>query len=411
MLDVYTSGKVERISPEAPVPVLKVSSTQHLPGGAGNVALNLKHLGSQVSILGRIGDDEAGNQLINIFEKSAIDTSLCIKDAKYVTPIKNRLIAGSQQIIRLDQERAEELKETHLLEIQEALESKISTFQVIAISDYGKGMITSGLMKVLIPLAKRFNIPVIVDPKGVDFSKYAGATMIKPNLKEAYEAAHLPASSSLKVVAQEILRNVETKYLMITRSEEGISLFESSGQHYHAPVEVKEVVDVTGAGDTVLAMASLGLAYQVPYNELLELCNVAAGIAVEKLGCANIALKDVAGRLLMKKNHSILKHQKDLATLNLMLHHSSTVKVIIEDPNELTMLFVKELSKLKKQAKEDFLLLCLQFPCEDYETLELLSHLADFILQFDSKTMQEIQTSRSFVWKSQTLTEKELQHV
>ena len=411
MLDVYTSGKVQRISPEAPVPVLRVSSQRHLPGGAGNVALNFKQLGARVSILGRFGADEAGEMLLKSFKENEIDTSLCFQDEEFTTPIKNRLIAGSQQMIRLDQEKTDFLCDDKISPLEKKLASKISEFHVIAISDYGKGMITSEFTQRIIRLAKRYQIPVIVDPKGVDFSKYAGATMIKPNLKEAYEAAHLPLTSELDAVADVIMGQVQMEYLMITRSENGISLFDSKQTHYHASVEVKEVVDVTGAGDTVLAMASLGLAYRIPMKELLELCNIAAGIAVEKLGCAKISLKDVAQRLLTKKDHSFLNHSKDLAMLNLMLHHSSIMKVFVHDPAELTFAFVKELSKLKKNAKEDFVLLCLQFECKDRETLELLSNLVDFILQLDLESIQEIHSSRSFVWKAQKMDQQELLEV
>ena len=295
MLDTYTTGHVSRISPEAPVPVLHVENIEHLPGGAGNVALNLISLGASVRLLGRIGSDLEGKQLATFLTDEGIDTKLLFVERNYHTPLKSRLIGSGQQIVRLDRETISPLSETLEEEVIRSLD--LTGVDIIAISDYGKGFLTNTLLEKLIALAKKADIPVVVDPKGDDFSKYRGATLIKPNLKEAIQASTLPQNAPLDRIGANLLEVSSANMIMITRSQDGISLFQD-GDRLDSPVKAREILDVTGAGDTVLATITIALASDVALPDALTLCNLAAGIAIEHVGCKRVALSDLAARLL-----------------------------------------------------------------------------------------------------------------
>src|SRR5271170_7527422 len=191
MLDTYTTGKINRISPEAPVSVLHVQKEESRPGGAGNVALNLLSLGAKVYTVGRIGNDYAGDELKDALEKEGIDIEHLIFQKGYKTPVKNRLIADAQQVLRVDFETVTSLPEQLEEWIIERLSPLIDKVQIVAISDYGKGFLSRNLLQQVIQISNSKGIPVIVDPKGDDFSKYAGATVIKPNLQEVYIASKM----------------------------------------------------------------------------------------------------------------------------------------------------------------------------------------------------------------------------
>lgn len=298
MLDAYTSGKVKRISPEAPVSVLHVQKEENRPGGAGNVVLNLVALGAKVVAVGRIGRDFAGETLYEALESEGVDVKQLLVQKGFRTPVKNRLIAESQQILRVDSETvmpiSEELEQT----IADSIPSLLNGIEIVAISDYGKGFLSRYLLSLLIKKAREKKIPVIVDPKGNDFSRYEGATVIKPNLSEAYEAANISPDLPLQEAAMAILQNNYSDMLLITRSEAGISLFYKNGEQFDFPVRSKEVKDVTGAGDTVLAILSLALGNRLDIQYAAQIANVGAGIAIERLGCARIHLSELAERLL-----------------------------------------------------------------------------------------------------------------
>jgi len=212
--------------------------------------------------------------------------------------VKKRIIADNQQIVRVDRETIEALPEQLEQSIIDSLPQIFSGAKALAISDYGKGLLSNELLRALIERAREMGIPVIADPKGTDFSKYAGVTILKPNLLEVYAAAGLDFNTPLKAVADKVLKTCESEILMVTRSEEGISLFFSDGDEDHFPVNVKEVKDVTGAGDTVLAILSHALANGLTASEASQLANLAAGIAIEKLGCVRVTLSELAMRLL-----------------------------------------------------------------------------------------------------------------
>jgi len=346
LLDSYTIGKTRRISPEAPVAVLEVEREEHLPGGAGNVVLNLLSLGATVVPLGRIGKDKAGELLSQIFKNEGISTESLVYQAGYPTPIKNRIIAENQQIVRIDHEQILALPELLEQEIIDRLPDLLADVKVIAISDYGKGFLSPTLLKAILKEAKQKAIPVITDPKGSDFSKYAHTTILKPNLKEAYAAADLPLSASLEEVAKRVLQSTHAEVLMITRSEKGISLFYPTGECEDFPVAVKEVKDVTGAGDTVLAVLSHGLASGISLSETVQLANIAAGMAIERVGCARISLSELAERLLEMDTHNKVFDEEHLFALQEVLRHKPFVLIGLSEKTGLTTPFFQALSQL-----------------------------------------------------------------
>ena len=225
MLDTYTTGKVRRISPEAPVPILHVQSSHDLPGGAGNVVLNLKALGASVIAVGRVGEDKEGLRLKDLLGKEGVDISGIFTQEGISTPLKNRLIADAQQLIRVDQECISSLSSGVESQVIEYITSVISQVEVIAISDYAKGFLSKTLLRYVIDLAKEKGIPTIVDPKGNDFTKYWGATLIKPNLQEAVAASKLSSDADLDAVGSSLFEQTGSEIIMVTRSEKGISLF------------------------------------------------------------------------------------------------------------------------------------------------------------------------------------------
>lgn len=298
MLDTYTIGKARRISPEAPVAVVNVLSEQQRAGGAGNVVLNLLSMGVSVVPIGRIGDDAASKLLSEIFVSEGLSTEGLFVQQGYQTPVKNRIIAENQQIVRIDHENTSTLCPVVERRVIDTLPKLFEGVEVIAISDYAKGFLSRSLLAAVIDYAQKNKLTVIADPKGLDFSKYNGATIIKPNLSEVYAAANLLPEAPLEEAAARVLQIADASVLMVTRSEEGISIFYRDGKREDFPAHVHEVKDVTGAGDTVLAMLACALASGLTPEEAALLCNVAAGIAIERLGCARISLSDLAGKML-----------------------------------------------------------------------------------------------------------------
>lgn len=285
MLDRYWHGKTNRISPEAPVPVVQVVNREDRPGGAGNVALNIAALGAAASLVGVVGQDEAGQELSSRLKAAGV---LCdfAQSAEAPTITKLRVVAQHQQLIRLDFEQGFE---------QEAVDSLtgranelLSQAQVLVLSDYNKGALAN--CQALIKLAKNHGVPVIVDPKGNDFSKYRGATLITPNLNE-FETIVGACNSEeeLSTRGLKLLRELELGALLITRGEHGMTLLRSDFPALHLPARAREVFDVTGAGDTVIATLASAVAAGHDLAEATALANLAASLAVAKLGTAAIS--------------------------------------------------------------------------------------------------------------------------
>lgn len=380
LLDTYTIGKARRISPEAPVAVVQVQKEESLPGGAGNTALNLISLGAQVVLAGRCGRDWAGDFLKKSLDAEGILTDWIVIQEQYRTPIKNRIIAENQQIVRVDHEQTISLSESLEQYLIESLPELVQDAKVIAFSDYGKGFLTPALLQAVIQYANQKGIIVITDPKGNDFSKYDGTTIIKPNQGEAYAAANLPANASLDLVAQRIMQNTKAQKLMITRSEAGIALFESTGQRQDFPVHAKEVKDVTGAGDTVLAMLAHALANGLTYEEAAELCNVAAGIAIEHFGCARVSLSDLAQRLLDKNISHKIFDPDHMFVLQEVLRSKRFTMMVIPELSDLTQSLFQAMKQLAASNQTLLIYIADLDPCDT--SIEMIASLKEvnFIL-------------------------------
>ncbi|HEY2811080.1 MAG TPA: PfkB family carbohydrate kinase [Rhabdochlamydiaceae bacterium] len=382
MRDVYTKGKIHRISPEAPVSVLHVQNEESRPGGAGNVCLNLVSLGAAVIAVGRIGSDLAGNELKEALEKEHVDTAhlFCQKD--YKTPVKNRLIADAQQILRVDFETVTDIPESLEQYVIACLPPLIEQVQIVAVSDYGKGFLSRTLLKEIISISRSKGIPVIVDPKGEDFIKYSGASVIKPNLQEVYAAAKLTRDVPLEKVADIILATADVDMLLVTRSEAGMSLFHKNGQFFDFPVRSKEVKDVTGAGDTVLAMISLALANNLDIKYGAQLANIAAGMAIERLGCARILLSEMAERLLQYDVENKIFDEEHLFALQQVLQGKRYNVLGIDSTAGMSTGLFRSLRKLSPSDSEKKLIVYIRDTDPDEEFVLLLSSLSevDFIV-------------------------------
>lgn len=380
LLDTYTIGRARRISPEAPVAIVHVQEENSRPGGAGNVALNLISLGLEVVAVGRIGQDWAGDQLKQTLQQQGVNVEALITQIPYRTPVKNRVIAENQQIIRIDYEQALPLPEQLEQQVIEMLPSLLQGIKVIAISDYGKGFLSPTLLQALIAQAKECKIPIIADPKGQDFTRYRGATVIKPNLNEAYQAANLPQQAALENVAKAILQMTEAELLMITRSESGISLFDAMGSRLDFPVHAKQVKDVTGAGDTVLAMLTCALANQLTYTEAAHLCNIAAGIAIERVGCAQVSLMDLAHALLERDGRNKVFNEEQLFALQEVLKYQSFILLALTNIDGITPALFNAIQQLS-QSQQRLLIYVVEADVND-TLIAMLASLkeVDFIL-------------------------------
>lgn len=382
MFDTYTTGKVQRISPEAPVSVLHVQNEESRPGGAGNVALNLISLGAKVTVIGRIGKDAAGEELHASLEKEGVNADGLFIQKGYKTPVKNRFIADAQQVLRVDFETVTMLPEDVEQQAINMIPFLLKEAQIVAISDYAKGFLTPTLLATIFETAKEKNIAVIVDPKGDDFAKYAGATVLKPNLQEAYAAAKLPAGSPLDRVASAIFKKVDVDLLMITRSEAGISVFSKEGEQSDFPVRSKEVKDVTGAGDTVLAMLSVAMANGLDIKYSTQLANLAAGIAIERLGCARIDLSDLAHRLLEFDVENKIFDEEHLFALQQALQGKKYHVLGLHSAHGMSTALFRSIRKLSCRQRDTKLIIYVRDTDPDEEFVSLLSSLAevDFVV-------------------------------
>ncbi len=356
LFDVYTKGKVERISPEAPVPVLLVSEVSELPGGAGNVALNLVALGAKTSVIGRIGKDRAGEALKALLEEEGIDVKGLFVQSDFQTPLKNRFLADGQQLMRTDYETLIPLNEKLENEIIKYVQSHLIEYDIVAISDYGKGFLTKKLLEQILSLGKKEGVRVIVDPKGKDFTKYQGAYLIKPNNKEAYIAAQMAHDSELEEVASKIFELVDIEHLLVTRSDKGMALFSKENKAVqNFPAVKKEVVDVTGAGDTALAVLAFFLGNDLSFDHAIKLANIASGLAIEKVGCRAIKLSEIAKSLLeIEPMHKIFRENTRLFFLERALNDHPLIVLDLNPYQDISMKvyhLIKEAASKKNSKK------------------------------------------------------------
>lgn len=281
MLDRYWFGDVNRISPEAPVPVAKINKTDHRAGGAANVARNIAALGGQVALLSVVGDDEAADTLANLLQQDGIANHLH-RSAHAPTTLKLRVLARNQQLIRLDFEEQPDQSSLHL--VAQHYADLVAQYDAVILSDYGKGVLNE--VAQMIATARALGKPVLIDPKGSDYQKYCGATLLTPNRAELKEAAGgWSSEAELTAKAQTLREQLGLDALLVTRSEEGMSLYRAN-QTDHQPTRAQEVYDVSGAGDTVIAAMGLCLAAGYALPDAMHVANAAAGVVVAKLGTA-----------------------------------------------------------------------------------------------------------------------------
>ena len=288
MLDRYWFGDSDRISPEAPVPVVQVAKVDERLGGAANVARNVAALGANTTILGVVGEDEAGKRIGELLRQSGVNSQLEV-DPQVPTTVKLRVIARQQQLIRLDFE--ETPSQTALEQKLARFEKALGTADVLVLSDYGKGALSQ--VAAMIEYARAQNKVILVDPKGEDYEKYRGATVITPNRSELRQVVGRWADEDdLTRRAQDLRRSLGIDALLLTRSEEGMSLFTDQGVS-HVRAQAREVFDVSGAGDTVIATLAVALAAQWPLDRAMALANRAGGIVVGKLGTATVTSEEL----------------------------------------------------------------------------------------------------------------------
>lgn len=300
MLDRYVKGAVKRISPEAPVPVVRVTSESSVCGGAANVAVNLSALGAEPQLISVTGRDSAARELSALLENSGVDSSLLIQDHEFHTIEKTRVIAEHQQVVRFDREHPALLRgaarKAALASLEDALRSGS---RALILSDYGKGMLEPSTIKAAIALASRRHIPVFVDPKVEHFQLYRGVSCITPNTSEAYGGMRLPprdGQEAAEALGRAIVKKLACRSLLITQGEHGMTLFTrkpSSVASAHIPTHAREVFDVTGAGDTVISALALTWAAGGSPEEAALAANFAAGIVVAKLGTASATAEEL----------------------------------------------------------------------------------------------------------------------
>jgi D-beta-D-heptose 7-phosphate kinase / D-beta-D-heptose 1-phosphate adenosyltransferase len=316
MLDEYLWGEVDRISPEAPVQVVTIQKEDFTLGGAGNVVNNAVALGAKVFTAGVIGTGRNGQVLLERFNELGVDTSLIIQEPDRATTQKTRIIAANQHVLRIDRETKQDISGQTLEKIIRLIEDKMPDIDVVLISDYGKGLITKNLLSKVIASAKKHEKMIIVDPKGLDFSKYSGVSLLTPNKKEAALASgvEIDDDSSLEKAANKILENISLDNLLITCGKDGMVLFGKNKTPFRVRAKSRQVFDVSGAGDTVLAVFGLAVASGASIHNSVALANTAAGIVVGKVGTATVSKQELASALTSDDTGLPSKY-KDLSEL------------------------------------------------------------------------------------------------
>ncbi len=301
MLDRYVEGAAERISPEAPVPVLRVERQSAMLGGAGNVARNLAALGATARLVAIVGGDDAAREVTALADAQDALTHDLIADPDRRTAIKTRYLAAGQQLLRADDESTGEIAGAVEADVIGCATAALADCGAVVLSDYGKGTLTDAVIAAIVAAAAKHEIPVLVDPKGGDYRRYRGARLVTPNRKELAEASGLPTATDreVRLAAQEIIDTSGIEAVLATRGADGMTLLDSRGEgmHLDLPTEAREVFDVSGAGDTVIAVAAAGLAAGFSLAESGRLANAAAGIVVGKTGTAIARAGEIAAAL------------------------------------------------------------------------------------------------------------------
>ncbi|MBX3394822.1 MAG: bifunctional heptose 7-phosphate kinase/heptose 1-phosphate adenyltransferase [Phycisphaerae bacterium] len=315
MIDHYLYGDAERISPEAPVPVLRVIDREDALGGAGSVAADITALGARAHCVGMVGEPPDSERLSDMLTASGADASGLVRVPGRKTTLKSRLVGLAQhkhrqQLIRIDEESTEPISETTIRRLIEQVERHLPACSVVCIEDYNKGVVSESLSREVIGLARKRGVPVLVDPAGLgSYSRYAGAYAITPNRSETERliGVRLRSMDAVESAARQILAACHTEYACVTLDAEGIAIIGPDGQFEHIPTKKRDVYDVTGAGDEVLAAMAVALAAGGTLREAAALANIAGGLEVEKFGCVPITRDEVLGELLMEHHQELGK--------------------------------------------------------------------------------------------------------
>jgi D-beta-D-heptose 7-phosphate kinase/D-beta-D-heptose 1-phosphate adenosyltransferase len=297
MLDEYVHGAVRRISPEAPVPVVELHERAFVPGGAANTAANVAGLGAEAVLAGVAGDDEAGRRLREALAAEGVCLDGLFADQARPTTTKTRIVAHGQQMLRIDHERHAPFPEGVQQRLLRFVEERMAGVDGCVLSDYAKGLVSPALARRVIEVAARLGKPVVVDPKGSDYNKYRGATVVKPNLHEASLVVGHDVATNEEVVAagQRLLDLLAGAAVLLTRGPAGMTLFVHNGEPQHIPAQVREVYDVTGAGDTVAGTLAVALAAGAGLAQAARLASRAAGLTVGRFGTAPVRLDELLG--------------------------------------------------------------------------------------------------------------------
>ena len=316
MVDEYLWGDVDRISPEAPVQVVAVKDKEFTLGGSGNVVNNLSTLGAEVYAASVIGPGSNGRMLMDKFHELGVNTDGVIEDPGRFTTRKTRIIAANQHVLRIDHETKKDISEKTLKTLKECITNKIESVDVVLISDYAKGVITPALISHMVKSAEKHNKITVADPKGLEFQKYSGVTLLTPNKKEAGAAAgmEINSESDLGLAVEKIRKRSQIDSLLVTCGKDGMVLFEHDAEPFKIHAEARQVFDVSGAGDTVLAVLGLAVASGASLKDAATLANTAAGIVVGKVGTATVTLDELSAALEPFRDPAVLK-QKSLHQL------------------------------------------------------------------------------------------------
>lgn len=295
MIDHYLKGNTERISPEAPIPVVEISDEEYRLGGAANVVYNLKNLGAEPLFLSATGDDQLAQKIRSILMINNIATDLLLTDKSRRTTIKTRVIAQNQQMVRIDIEDKHFINREIENKIIDNLKSQISQTDAIILEDYNKGILTESLIESIVEIAKENNIPVAVDPKFMNFTAYKNVDIFKPNLKEMERGTGMSIQSEdqLLIAAQNLIAEMNMKYLVITRGKNGLFILDQHDNIFNIPTYAQQVYDVSGAGDTVIAVLTLAFASGLSIEKAADIANHAAGAVCAKAGIAPVSANDI----------------------------------------------------------------------------------------------------------------------
>ncbi len=295
MLDEYLWGRVDRISPEAPVPVVAVEKESRTLGGAGNVINNLVAMGANVAAVGTVGTGRAGLDVLDKLRELKVDTTGVVSEPERPTTRKTRIIASSQQVLRIDREITSDISKDIFNKLEDILANVVSRMDLVIISDYAKGLVTRELVARIVALASEAGVLTLADPKSMDFSKYTGVTVLTPNKKEAGLAAGLDIHTleDIETAASRIMARAGVEKLLITCGKDGMALFEAGMPSVTIASRARQVFDVSGAGDTVISILGLGLASGASFEAAAGLANLAAGIVVAKIGTATASIEEL----------------------------------------------------------------------------------------------------------------------